>query len=339
MRSSVPMFLALLVAAATSLASARPSSADTLHLRDGRTVVGDVVLEGEQLVVTARFPTLETLRLTRSELTPDSLIDVLDRRTDLMDVAKRRELAELAAQLGLPANAIAEYRRIRGLDPALAPEMDKRIAAAEETFARDLLEEARATATAGMLNAAVVRLHVIAEQYPATKAGHDALAEAKALHRRGAPGLEVAGKTVDAAGARALAERVDASLRAGRDAAGPSTGHAGAGGTAEQRALERALAHDREAWESAKRLPVSSTGDTSLDARLIATRKGAKEALVSVLLRLGTVHLERRALPSAEGYCDEACELDAANADGHALHRLLLQAKATLWGRRGSALR
>lgn len=176
MRSSVSTLLALLASAAAALASSHSASADTLRLRDGRTIVGDVGIEGEVLVVTARFPALETLRLTRSELTPDSLIDVLDRRTDPLDVAKRRELGDLAARLGLPANAIAEYRRIRAMDPALAAEMDKRIAAAEEAFAQDLLEDARATATSGMANASVFRFHAIAEQYPATKAAQYALA-------------------------------------------------------------------------------------------------------------------------------------------------------------------
>ena len=72
--------------AAGLILSSTTARAETLQLRNGQALQGDVQLEGaDGVVIDVRFPDVKTVRLTRGELTPESLFAVLERRTDAKD--------------------------------------------------------------------------------------------------------------------------------------------------------------------------------------------------------------------------------------------------------------
>lgn len=311
--------------------TAAPAFAETLDLRSGKTLAGEVTLgEGDLVIMDARFPTSERIQLRRSDLTPASLYRVLERRVDSKDPQAKRELGELAEEAGLKGAAIAEFRAVMVLDPGSKKDMDGRIQALMESLAADILADARDLLAEGRTNASVMYLHTLKETYPGTRAAREAdrvLAEAT---KAAGPSVDVAMKTVDASAATRVLDVVDGHLQRGDAFTKDMAGHASS--VADGRAAERAVAHFEAAWEAAKTLPVS-TGDDALNARIVKARNRAKSTLVHAYLTAGTVHLQRRSLPEAERWCNRACELDPENKPNHTLHRLILQAKALSIGR------
>lgn len=320
-----------------TIALAGQAFAETVRLRTGQTLMGDLRLEGDDaIVLDQRFPTVGVVHLKRSDLAPESLYDVLERRTDAADAAKRLALGETAEKLGLSGAAIAEYRRVRSLDPASATEMDRRVVRLEEEVATDALDDAKDLLEEGMANAALMRLHALLEIYPGTKAAKLAQALLVTAEKAAGASAEVAVRTVAAADAVKLADEIEAGLRKGDAAAAKVSGHEGTGGTADVRSLLRAIDLYEDAWKDARRLPAGTNGTAELDDRFAKLRARAKASLVRAYLDAGSVLLQRRSIPSAERMCDKACELDPQHKDLHALHRLILEAKATSWRGRGA---
>lgn len=307
------------------------ASAETLQLRSGQTLVGEVRLgEGEAVVVEARYPELRTITLRRNDLAPESLYELLERRADPKDPAKHRELGELADGLNLKGQAVGEYRAVKALDPSQAKEMDARIARLLGAIAADLLDDARNLLEEQSPRAAVMYLHTILEQYPDTDAAKGAKKLMDEAHQAAGTGIEVSTRTVSLKEAPKLLESVQKHLEKGDKQFAGVGAHEGSS-VAEQRAAERAIAHYEDAWEEVKDLPVAS-GDSIMQARIDASRSQAKAALVKAYLTAGTVHIQRRSIGSAERYCNKACELDPENKENHSLHRLIVQAKAVNQG-------
>ena len=309
--------------------------AESVQLRAGQTLEGEVSLEGpDTVVVSARFPEVKVIKLRRAELTPDSLYSVLARRTDPNDARKRRELGETAEGLGLLGAAVAEYRAAAALDPSLGKEMERKIAALTEEIAAGLLEDAKDLLDDGKPNAAIRYLHTILERYPKSEAAKGVEALMGKAHEAAGAAADTAKKTVDPAMAEKAADSVLAHLKKGDKVRAEVAGHETAGGMADQRAILRAIDHYEDAWDDAKRFPVTGTGKADLDARLRELHARAKSSLIDAYLTAGTMLLERRAIPSAERYCNKACELDPENKPGHALHRWIIEAKINYyWGR------
>ncbi len=322
-----------------TIALAGQALAETVRLRTGQTLMGELRLEGEDaLVLDQSFPTVGVVRLRRGDLAPESLYDVLERRTDAADAAKRLALGETAEKLGLPGAAIAEYRRVRELDPKSAPEMDRRVARLQEEVASDALDDAKELLDEGMANAALMRLHALVETYAGTEAAKAARTLLAAAEKAAGASAEVAVRTVPVVDAPKLADEIEAGLRKGEVEAAKVSGHEGASGSADLRRLLRTIERYEDAWKDARRLPVAPTGQAELDDRIAKLRARAKALLVRAYLDTGSVLLQRRSIPSAERLCDKACELDPQHKDLHALHRLILEAKATSWRGHGGSI-
>ncbi len=338
-REALTMFQRILmigVAAAMVGGLASLARAESVQLRGGASLEGDVSLEGpDTVVVDARFPAVKVVRLKRSELTPESLFSVLERRTDAKNPLKRRELGQVAETLGLLGAAVAEYRAAASLDASLAKEMDAKIEALIEEIAAGLLGDAKDLLDEGKSQAAIRNLHSLLERYPKSRAAKGVQALMGKAHEAAGTAAETAKKTVDAAGAEKIADAVLAHLQKGEKARAGVAGHEGAGGAADQRAILRAIDHYEDAWAGAKKFPVTETGNAELNTRLGDLHAKAKASLVQAYLTAGTMLLERRAIPSAERYCNKACELDPENKANHDLHRLIIEAKINSYSRRG----
>ncbi len=78
---------------------------------------------------------------------------------------------------------------------------------------------------------------------------------------------------------------------------------------------------------------MTTTSTVSPTERLVAAQSDLRKRLTAAYLALGTIYLERRALPDADEWCNKACDLDPENKRSHALHTLILQAKIVNgWG-------
>ena len=107
-------------------------------------------------------------------------------------------------------------------------------------------------------------------------------------------------------------------------------GHGGSS-VGDQRTAERAVRLYEAAWEKAKELPLAPGAGEAAE-KVESVRARARKSLVDAYLTAGTILLQRRALPSAEEYCNRACELDPENRSNHELHRLILEARALYYG-------
>jgi hypothetical protein len=327
--------LTLTFAALAAFALARDARAETVHLKTGETLAGNVRMDGDHVIVDTFYPTISTLRIRKDDLLPESLYDILERRTDVKDAPGRRALAETAEQLGLKGAALVEYLRARNFEPSSAAELDPKIQRLTEDIAADLLEDAEDLLAAGMPNSAVVRLDAVLQRFPDTKTAVRAralLPKAKEATQETPKGDDPAMSPEQVA---KIADRVEKNLAKGEEASALARGHAGASGTRELRVVERAIDHLERAWERTKDLRGASD-DAALAQKVATLRERARTGLVAAYLRAGTILIQRRAIPGAERYCDKACELDPANETSHELHRLIHEG---LRGRTGPSSR
>lgn len=307
------------------------ATAETVELRSGAVLVGDVRVEGGEIVVDARYPRVETVKLKRDEIAPESLFRVLERGTDTKDAAGRKGLGELAESLDLKAVAVAEYRAAAQLDAALAKEMEARITRLIEGIAADLLEDARQLLEEGRPRAAAMYLQSVVELHPGSAAAKEAAALIPKARQEAGKSVDVALKTVPEDQAEKTIAEVESHLSKADGAYRDVSGHEGS--VRDQRAVERAIVHYEAAWEEAKRLPVAAANQT-LALRIEGVRARAKSSLVQAYLTAGSIQLQRRSLHGAEEYCNKACELAPEGKQTHELHRLIIASKALYrgWG-------
>ena len=324
------LFLCVLLATIAAVAVAASAKADTIHLRSGETLIGDARLEGtDAVIVESRYPEVRTVRLTRDDLAPESLYGLVERTTDAHSVAGVRSLADLAERLGLNAVAIADYRAVKALEPSSASTADARIVALTNEIASDVLEDGRSLLAQGQAAAALQYLHTVLERYPDSPAAKEAKPLVEKATAIAGESAQVARVTVSAPDAPRLADEVEKHLAKGDAAVRLVSGHAGMNSVQDQREMLRAIDHFEDAWESAKRLPVSATGDGALDQRLTTLRSRSQTSLLRAYLTAGSIFLQRRAIPTAERFCNKACELDPQGQSSHDLHRQIIAAKTT----------
>lgn len=309
-----------------------PAVAETVELRSGGALVGDVRLEGDDVVVDARYPDVKTIKLKREDVAPESLFRILERSANPKDASERRKLGELAESLGLKAVAVAEYRAAAQIDPGFAKEAEARTGRLREEIAADLLEDARQLLEEGRVRAALMYLHTILEVHAGTQAAKDAAALLPKAHEEAGKAADIARNTVPEDQAEATIAEVESHLSKARRARAEATGHGSS--VRDQRALERALVHYEAAWADARRLPAAASNE-ELAKRIEEIRVRTKSYLVEAYLAAGAIQLQRRAIPAAEEYCNKACEIDPERASTHELHRLIIAAKALYsgWGR------
>ena len=241
----VTLTLAALTAATAATATlAGAASAETVHLKAGDTLVGDVALEGaDGVVVEVRYPAVQIVRLRREDLTPDSLLAVIARRTDPKDAAQRRALGEAAEPLGFLEVAVHEYEAVEALDPSASKDMDARLAALFGRIAAALLEDARTLLDEGRPAAALLPLHTLVERYRRTPAAKEAEGMMAAAHRAAGASAEVAQRTVEPRDAERVVGAVEAALARGGGARRPGPAPPPAPGPAAARALAQAAGH------------------------------------------------------------------------------------------------
>jgi tetratricopeptide (TPR) repeat protein len=304
------------------LSSQVHGQSQTLDLRSGEIVIGRVAeVNDREIVVETGYPEPVTRTVPRGDLAPLSLYSLMAMRSDPADAKAHVKLAQLARELGLPAQAIAEYREAGRLEPSLKGAMETAATEVRRALAADLLDDAREAMNDGRLAAARLLLHAIASKYADTPAAKDAGVLTAELRTKEQPALAgtkiLPPKEVEAAMKRAN----DHEKRA--DSVGEASPH---GGAKEQRRLEAAVGHLESAWAAVKGVG-GAEGDPGLTDRLLRQREEIRRTLTGAYLAIGTVLVERRALPGADSYCEKACELDPENKDSHALHGLILQAK------------
>lgn len=309
----------LLVAASAALA-------DTVRLKSGAILVGDVeIAESGDLVVTTRFPEEATVTLKRDELTPRSLYDLLDRRADPEDADARLKLGELAESAGLFGMAVSDYLAVVQLRPELRKEMGERVERVREAIAAGILSDAKELLEQGNPNGALMYLHTIQERYGKTKAAKEAKKLMATGHEHAGESAEVGKKTVSEEKAPKVIASIEKELEKGDREARKLRGHEG-DSSRDRKAADRAIRYFESAWEKIKTLPVAAA-DTELQAKINRLRSSGKQKLVTAYLTAGSIHLQQYSIPRAEDYCNEACELDPEGKATHQLHRLIIEAK------------
>jgi len=136
--------------------------AETVELRSGKVLVGEVCIIGEEkIVVEARFPETRTINIEYDDLTPVSLYRVLERRIDPRKPSEHLKLGEFAEKTHMNGIAIAEYTAVKQLDKNLEKEMNERITRLRKAIALDILDDAQNMLEEGNPNGALMYLHTI----------------------------------------------------------------------------------------------------------------------------------------------------------------------------------
>ena len=318
--------LRAVVVAVTLVSAASDSHADTIRLKTGAILVGDVQLsENDDIVVTTRFPEEGRFTFKRDQLEPRSLYDVLDRRTAPGDADARLQLGDLAESTGLYGIAVSDYLAVAELKPELRSDLEKRIERVREAIAAGILQDAKELLDEGNPQSALMYLHTIQERYGTTKAAKEAKKLMGTGHEHAGASADVATKTVSEEKAPKLIESVEKDLERGDRAARKLGGHEG-DSSRDRRTAEKAIRYFESAWEKIKTLPVASQ-DAELQSNIRRLRQSGKARLAKAYLSAGTIHLQAYSLPRAEEYCNKACELQPEDKASHALHRLIIEAK------------
>lgn len=130
----------ILLIGAALLSTDSAASADTVQLKSGAILVGDVTLmEGGNAQIATRYPREETLMVTREDLMLRSLYDLLDRCADQGDSEAQPRAGELAELSGLFRAVIADCLAVADLRPDLAKEMTARVHRVWEAVAGGIL--------------------------------------------------------------------------------------------------------------------------------------------------------------------------------------------------------
>ena len=312
--------------AAVLMATTAISHAETLQLKSGAILVGDVELhESGDIVVTTRFPETGTFTLKRDELVPRSLYDILDRRSDPKDADARLRLGELAESAALYGIAVSDYLGVAELKPELRKEMSKRIERVREAIAAGILEDARELLKEGNPRGALMYLHTIQERYGTTRAAKDAKKLMATAHEHAGSSTDVGKKTVSEDKAPKVIKSLERDLEKGNREARKLGGHEG-NSSRDAKAADKAIRYFEAAWRKTMTLPVAAT-DPELQSKILHLRQSGKDRLVKAYLTAGSIHLQRYSIPRAEEYCNKACELQPEDKANHELHRLIIEAK------------
>ena len=313
------------------LSTAAASFADTVRLKTGAILVGEVELvENGDILIATRFPEEALFTLKREELAPRSLYDILDRRSDPKDADARLQLGELAESTGLYGNAVSDYLAVAELRPELRGDMAKRIEGVREAIAEGILEDAMELIEQDNPRGALMYLHTIQERYGKTKAAKKAKKLMATGHKHAGSSADVAKNTVSDQKAPKVIASLEKDLEKGNREARKLGGHEGAS-SRDAKAADRAIRYFESAWKKITTLPVAAK-DAELQAKIQRLRQSGKERLAKAYLTAGSIHLQRYSIPRAEKYCNKACDLQPEDKSNHTLHRLIIEAKINSGG-------
>ena len=313
-----------------------PLSAQTLELRSGEVVIGRVLAVDDHTVkLEVTFPDVSVRSIKRSDIQPRSIYALLSARIDQADAKAHLGLARTCKKLGLLALAISESREASRRDAALSPIVDKLIIQLRGQLAGEILQQAEGDYAEDRMGSARMAAHVLKRDYGDTDAATGAKKlMAKIAARVGPQPREISAKEVNkvvAAARRALARTAKKT--------GATPAH---GSMRDQRALQSAVSRLEKAWARIGNLvgpheeATPEAGRTSVATpadRLSLVQAELRRRLTASYLSLGSIYLERRALPDADDWCNKACALDPENKHLHRLHELILQAKIVSgWG-------
>lgn len=293
--------------------------AQAIEMRTGEVVVGRVIaLDEHSVEVEVDYPTPGKRTIERADLAPRTMYAILAARIDRKDPLAHLELAKQCRGLGLFAHAISEARYAERLDPGLGAKVKKMVAELEAAIAERYLREAEAAFVENRLGSA----QLAARRVLTTHAGAPAAAGARKLLAKIAARTEPDARPVSSKEVAKLVDAVQRQLdRTAADTASPAHGK-----MRDQRKLERAVRRLEKSWKSIQTAAAPVDDVTAAD-RLSSAREALRGRLTGAYLALGAMHLERRALPDADKWCNKACTIDAENKANHRLHELILQAK------------
>ncbi|MHC4473801.1 MAG: hypothetical protein ACYS99_22930, partial [Planctomycetota bacterium] len=169
----------LTAAAAAVLLAAGAASADTIYLKGGASLEGEVLEMGEDALVLT-LAGLEGSRVTvpLSRISDYSLYELKRARIDTKSAADREGLGDWALERGLLAFALQEYRaalKIAG-DSASAA-LKAKLAKTSGKCGADVLERAKRLRAEGQLEDAKQLLQYILKSYPGCAAAETAKEE------------------------------------------------------------------------------------------------------------------------------------------------------------------
>tara|TARA_R110002072_G_scaffold141664_3_gene286921 strand:- start:21539 stop:22528 length:990 start_codon:yes stop_codon:yes gene_type:complete len=308
--------------------------AQTLELRTGEVVIGRVIDVDDHVVkIDVTFPAEGVRSVARADMEPRSVYAVLASRIDQADAKAHLELAHRCRELGLFALGIAEAREAARRNPAFATDVDKLVAEFRGRIAADIIQQAERDYADDRIGSARLAVHVVLRDYKDTTAAKRAGKLAKKIAARVGPApREATPKEIKAAIA---AVRRDLA-RTEKD-----TKSAAHGKMRNQRGLQRAIARLEKTWARIGNLiaPIeapaksTSTAAATIADRLSSAQADLRHRLTGAYLSLGSIYLQRRALPDADEWCNKACELDPENKHLHRLHEQIIQAKIVSgWG-------
>ena len=296
--------------------------AQTIELRNGEVAIGRVVkVTASTVEVEIGFPKAATRTIQKSDITPVSLYTILAARVEPGDAEAHTQLAEVARGMGLRGHAIAEFREAARLDPKLKATAEAKVMDIRTDIARALVEDAKEAMEENRFGAARLTLSTIDESYGDTPVGREATHLLQELKEKR---LQNAGlHQVSASELERLLKRVAGHVQDADDVKGDRSPH---GGVKAQRTLERVVRHLEKANDAVS--DVAPPDDPrEMAGELTTARESVQHRLVEAYLTLGTVFIQRRAIPSAEEYCEKAGDLDPENSHNHRLHNLILQAR------------
>ncbi|MEM7201689.1 MAG: hypothetical protein AAF628_15580 [Planctomycetota bacterium] len=303
------------------------ASAQTLELRSGEVIIGAVESIGDD-VVSVRVggaDAAEIRRIATGDIAPQSHYGLLAGRADASDADAHQELADVATRIGLPLHAMAELREVARLAPDRGAAVKAQIQAIRESVAQTLVDEAKEQLLDHRYTSAKLNTEVVLQDYPETKVA----AAAQKLMDEAVVKMRGNGDDAKPVGEKAIAKALEAAQR--RQAAADKVGVSLTGGfrftVKEKTKRERAVRHLEAAWKSvAKVVPDASVPPAAADA-FTTTRESIRDTLGQHYLGLGSVLVQRFALPSAEDYNVKACSLDPNSGGCRDLQSLIIQAR------------
>ncbi len=319
---------------ASIILSAPPAlSAETVELTSGEVLIGRVVaLDDSSLTLQVGFPKVEIRTIQRSEVVPSSLYTLLASRIDPDNAEDHLRLAEVSLELGLPGHAIAEYREAARLDPSRKKVAERNVKAIREKIATDLLADSTDAFAEGRWAEAKLNAEVIVERFGDTKAAPQTR---RLIHK--IKELVKAREEVKEASRAEADQALEEALRYEQRADDLRLTVAGGIGISakEQRLRKKAIAYLEKSWKALKDIQPPPTGDNQNELSFTATRDRIKKVLGDHYLAIGTLYIQRRALPTAEEYNVNACRLDPESGGCILLQDLIVQARLSNgWTRR-----
>jgi hypothetical protein len=312
-------------------------SAETVELRTGEVLIGQVLdVEGDALKMEVVYPDVGAIReLQTSDLTPDSLYVVLALRTAPDDAKARLALARRCEEIGLPAHAIAEYRRAGRLDPGLEEDCAKQVKAIIDEVARRLLQEARENLAAEELSAVELALQLVVGRFPDSEVAGESRALLKQVQAKrqggGGPARKLRPDILQAALNDAKLN-VDRAQKEIEEAAAKVEQFTNSVLT--RRQLQSIVHHLERAYKLVERVePPSSHPVLAQD--LVTTRDHIGADLLEFQLLLCSAWIHARAIPSAKRSLERAFELAPDDPRCAKLHDLIHDSRLVRdWGRR-----